>query len=72
VGEDDPVGYILEVDIEYPANLHILHNELPFLPESIAPPKAIHKKLAPHLGSRRHYVVHYMNLKHALDHGLIK
>ena len=25
--------YILEVDVEYPKNLHNLHNDLPFLPE---------------------------------------
>ena len=26
-------GYILEVDVEYPKNLHKLHSDLPFLPE---------------------------------------
>ena len=26
-------GYILEVDIEHPKNLHDLHGNLPFLPE---------------------------------------
>ena len=26
-------GCILEVDVEYPKNLHKLHSELPFLPE---------------------------------------
>ena len=25
-------GYILEVDVEYPKNLHKLHSDLPFLP----------------------------------------
>ena len=28
-------GYILEVDVEYPKNLHNLHSDLPFLPERI-------------------------------------
>ena len=31
--EDSESGYILEVDIKYPKNLHDLHSNLPFLPE---------------------------------------
>ena len=31
--EDSDKGYILEVDIKYPNNLHALHEDLPFLPE---------------------------------------
>ena len=31
--EDNDKGYILEVDVEYPKNLHDLHSDLPFLPE---------------------------------------
>ena len=31
--EDSDKGYILEVDVEYPKNLHNLHSDLPFLPE---------------------------------------
>ena len=34
-GEDRDIGYILEVDIEYPEKLQNLHNNLPFLPERI-------------------------------------
>ena len=33
--EDRDIGYILEVDIEYPEKLQNLHNNLPFLPERI-------------------------------------
>lgn len=32
--EDGP-GYILEVDLEYPDNLHLAHNSFPLAPESI-------------------------------------
>ena len=31
--EDSDKGYILEVDVEHPKNLHDLHSDLPFLPE---------------------------------------
>ena len=31
--EDSDKIYILEIDVEYPKNLHDLHSDLPFLPE---------------------------------------
>ena len=31
--KDSGKGYILEVDVKYPKNLHGLHIDLPFLPE---------------------------------------
>ena len=31
--EHSDKGYILEVDVEYPKNLHDLHSDLPFLAE---------------------------------------
>ena len=31
--KDSNVGYFIEADIEYPKVLHILHSDLPFLPE---------------------------------------
>ena len=31
--ENSNIGYILEVDVEYPERIHNLQNDLPFLPE---------------------------------------
>ena len=36
VPDDDNTGYILEVDLEYPDELHDLHNDLPVAPQQMA------------------------------------
>ena len=33
ISEKSPIGYILAVDLEYPDELHKLHNEYPLAPE---------------------------------------
>ena len=35
VRDDSPIGYILEVDLDYPDSLHNLHNDYPLCPENI-------------------------------------
>ena len=67
--EDSDEGYILEVDVEYPKNLHVLHSDLPFLPERININKC--SKLVYNLHDKNNYVVHIRSLKQAVDHGLI-
>ncbi|CAH1104394.1 unnamed protein product [Psylliodes chrysocephalus] len=70
IDDESPQGYVLEVDLEYPAHLHDAHNDLPFCPESIAPPKSKIKKLIPNLYNKTKYIIHYRNLKQCLRHGL--
>ena len=61
-------GYILEVDVDYPAKFHKLHSDMPFLPERMIIDKT--KKLVCNLYDKKNYVTHISVLKQALDHGL--
>ena len=65
--EDSNKGYILEVDVKYPKNLHGLHGDLPFLPERMKIYKS--KKLVCNLYDKKSYVVRIRSLKQALNHG---
>ena len=38
ISEKSPIGYILEVDLEYPDELHVLHNDYSLAPEKLAIP----------------------------------
>ena len=38
ISEKSPIGYILEVDLEYPDKLHVLHNNYPLAPDKLAIP----------------------------------
>ena len=51
----------LEVDLEYPEDLHNLHNDYPLAPECIKIGNV--EKLIPNLNNKTNYVVHYENLK---------
>ena len=38
ISEKSPIGYILEVDLQYADELHALHNDYPLAPEKLAIP----------------------------------
>jgi hypothetical protein len=79
-------GYILEVDLEYPNEIHNIHNDYPLAPESLEVQdewlsdyqnnllsgKKITKikKLVPNLRNKTKYVVHYRNLQLYLSLGM--
>ena len=51
----------LEVDLEYPEQLHDIHNDYPLAPERVKIGDV--EKLIPNLNIKSNYVVHYENLK---------
>ncbi len=59
---------ILEVDLEYPKELHDLHNEYPLAPERLIVGKV--EKLIPNLNDKTKYVLHHEDLKLYLRLGL--
>ena len=63
------VGYVLEVDVKYPRELHDHHNDLPFMCEKIRVSGV--EKLVPNLHDKQKHVIHVKALKQALDHGLV-
>ncbi|XP_051170478.1 uncharacterized protein LOC127287531 [Leptopilina boulardi] len=70
VVDDATIGYILEVDLDYPTELHNMHNDFPFCPEHLKPPGSKQEKLLTTLQPKRKYILHYRALKQALANGL--
>ena len=61
-------GYLLEVDVSYPKELHNPHNELPFMCERMEINGV--EKLVPNLRDKKNYVILIQALNQALQHGL--
>ena len=82
----DLIGYIAEVDLEYPKNLHDLHKDMPLAPEHLIITKKDisplmqeqcpyadsykSKKLVGTLDKKNKYIVHYQTLKLYLTLGI--
>ena len=62
------VPCILEVDLEYPHELHDLHNDYLLAPERLTVNKV--EKLIPNLNNKKKYVIHHRNLKQYLGLGM--
>ena len=62
-------GYLLEVDVAYPKELHDYHNDLPFMCGRMAINGV--EKLVPNLYYKKRYVIHIRVLEQALKHGLV-
>ena len=84
--DDAEDGYMFEVDLEYPPELHIHHNDYPLAPERLVINETMlsplqstfpdHKKkpttkLALNLRSKTNYVACQRNLKFYLEQGMI-
>ncbi|XP_043470555.1 DNA polymerase-like [Leptopilina heterotoma] len=70
IGNDSNFGYILEVDLEYPHDLHESHSDLPFCPEHSKPPGSKQEKLLTSLLPKQKYILHYRALQQAIESGL--
>ena len=62
-------GYILEVDVSYPKELHNPHNDLPFMCERMEINRV--EKLVQNLRDKKGYVIHIKALDQALTHILV-
>lgn len=68
--DDAEYGYLIEVDLDYPKELHDKHNDYPLCPEHMKPPNSKHTKLILNLYNKSNYVLHYRTLKFAIKSGM--
>ena len=67
--KDTNQGFIFEVDLDYPSSLWDSHNDYPLAPEKVKIDKV--DKLICSFLPKKHYVLHYKNLKQYLKEGMI-
>ena len=63
VADDLEIGYILEVDLDYPEHIHDSHKDLPFCSEKKSPPGFKESKFLTTVLSKTRYNIHYRNLR---------
>ena len=81
--DDAEDGFTLEVDLEYPNELHDFHNAYPLAPEALEidetmfsplqrgfPKQPPQIKLTPNLRDKTKYIIHYRNLKYYIKMGM--
>lgn len=68
---DSEVGYILEVDLDYPDEIHDIHSDFPFCPENKLTPNSKINKLIADVNPKRNYIIHFRMLQECLKNGLI-
>ena len=62
-------GYLLEVGVKYPTDLHDSYNDLPFMCDKMKINKV--EKLVPNLKDKKNYVIHIRALDQVLRKGLV-
>ena len=68
INTEDDTAYILQVDLEYPKELHDVHNDYPLAPEPFKIKKI--DKLTTNLYNKTKYILHLKNLQLYLNLGL--
>ena len=61
LSDSEGTGCILEVDPEYPKEVHDFHNDYPLAPELVKVNKI--EKLLPNLNNKSNYIIHHESLK---------
>ncbi|GFS36674.1 uncharacterized protein NPIL_109911 [Nephila pilipes] len=72
LSDESDVGYILEVHLDYPPDLHDKHSDFPLAPENKPPPNCKEPRLLTTLEPKTKYVLHDSNLKLYLKLGDMK